>query len=64
MAQMAKESACRTGDLGLIPGLGRFPRGRLPNQYSDLENPMDYDVMGSQKCPRRLIGFHSLTLET
>ena len=27
-----KESACNAGDLGLIPGLGRFPRrkGRLP----------------------------------
>ena len=22
-----KESACNVGDLGLIPGLGRFPRG-------------------------------------
>ena len=31
------------GDLGLIPGLGRSPRGgnENPLQYSCLENPMD-----------------------
>ena len=36
-----KESACNAGDLGLIPGLGRFPRRRAwqPTQYSCLENP-------------------------
>ena len=30
-------------DMGSIPGLGRFPRGRhgKPFQYSCLENPMD-----------------------
>ena len=30
-------------DVGLIPGLGRFPGGRHGNplQYSCLENPMD-----------------------
>jgi len=30
-------------DLGLIPGLGRFPKGGSgsPFQYSCLENPMD-----------------------
>ena len=40
---MGKESACNAGDLGLIPGLGRFPgegKGYLL-QYSFLENPMD-----------------------
>ena len=38
-----KESACNEGDLGLIPGLGRFPGERkgYPLQYSGLENPMD-----------------------
>ena len=38
-----KESACNAGDLGLIPGLGRFPgeRNGYPFQYSCLENPMD-----------------------
>ena len=32
----SKESACNAGDLGLIPGLGRFPRGGHGNslQYS------------------------------
>ena len=36
-----KESACNAGDLGLIPGLGRFPGGGNGNpvQYSGLENP-------------------------
>ena len=35
-----KESACNVGDLGLIPGLGRLPRGGhgTPLQYSDLDN--------------------------
>ena len=38
-----KESACNTGALGLIAGLGRAPgegHGK-PLQYSFLENPMD-----------------------
>ena len=38
-----KESACNYGDLGLIPGLGRFPgegNGCLL-QYSCLGNPME-----------------------
>ena len=36
-----KESACKTEDLGLVPGLGRFPEGGHGNplQYSCLENP-------------------------
>ena len=35
-----KESACNVGDLGLIPRLGRTPRGGHGNplQYSGLEN--------------------------
>ena len=38
---VSKESTCNTGDLGLIPGLGRSP-GRAhgnPLQYSCLKNP-------------------------
>ena len=38
-----KEPTCNVEDLGLIPGLGRYPgegHGN-PLQYSDLENPMD-----------------------
>ena len=41
VAQMVKEAACNVGDLGSIPGLGRFPGGGngSPLQYSCLENP-------------------------
>ena len=43
-----EESACNAGDLGSIPGLGRFPgeRNGYPLQYSGLENPMDCIVHG------------------
>ena len=36
-----KESACNKGDLGSIPGLGRFPGegNGNPYQHSCLENP-------------------------
>ena len=36
----SKETACNVGDLGVIPGLGRSPGGRLDNplQNSCLEN--------------------------
>ena len=36
-----KESACNVGDLGSIPGMGRFPGGGHGNplQNSYLENP-------------------------
>ena len=38
-----KESDCNAGDLGLIPGSGRFPGegNGNPLQYSCLQNPMD-----------------------
>jgi len=38
-----KESACNTGDPGLIPGPGQFPgeRNGYPLQQSFLENSMD-----------------------
>ena len=38
-----KESTCNAGDLGSIPGLGKFPGGGkgYPLQYSGLENPTD-----------------------
>ena len=38
-----KESACNAADLGLVPGLGRFPVGEngYPVQYSCLENSMN-----------------------
>ena len=55
-----KESACNAGNLGLIPGLGRSPRGGhgRPLQYSCLENlhrgefqeePGGLQSMGSQR---------------
>ena len=47
-----KESACNVRDLGLIPGLGRYPGGGHANllQYSCLENPMD---RGAWRLPSR-----------
>ena len=46
-----KESACNAGDLGLIPGLGRYPgEGKgCPLPYSDLDNSMDSIVHGVAK---------------
>ena len=43
-----KESTCNVGDLGLIPGLGRFPGegNSYPRQYFGLENSMDCIVHG------------------
>ena len=46
-----KESACNGGDLGSIPGLGRYPRDgtSYPLQYSGLENSMHCTVHGVAK---------------
>ena len=55
-----KESACRAGDLGSVPGLGRSPgegKGYLL-QYSGLENSMDCIVYGATKSRTRLSDFH------
>ena len=51
-----KESACKEGDLGLIPGLGRSPgEGKgYPLQYSGLENSMDCIVHEVAKSQIRL----------
>ena len=46
----SKLSACNAGDLGLIPGLGRFPEegnGKCL-QYSCLENSMEEEAGGLQ----------------
>ena len=42
-----KESACNMGELGSIPGLGRFPGegNSYPLQYSCLENSMDREFL-------------------
>ena len=38
-----KESTCKAGDMGWIPGSARYPGegNSNPLQYSCLENPMD-----------------------
>ena len=43
MVKNPPDNAGAVGDLGLIPGSGRFPGGGNGNplQYSGLENPMD-----------------------
>ena len=40
---VGKGSTCNAGDVGLIPGWGRFLGGGHGNplQYSSMENPMD-----------------------
>ena len=49
-------SACNEGDLGSIPGLGRFPgEGK---GYPLLENSMDSIVHGVEKSRTRLSDFH------
>ena len=55
-----KELACNAGDLGSIPGLGKFPgEGKgYPLQYSGLENSMNYTVHGVAKSWTRLSDFH------
>ena len=44
-----KECACKAGDSGLIPELGRYPGGGhvYPFHYSCLENSMDCSLPGS-----------------
>ena len=58
-----KQSACNAGDLGSIPGLGRFPgEGKgYPLQYSGLEYYMDCIVDGVAKSRTELSHFDSLT---
>ena len=59
----AKESACNAGDLGLIPGLGRYPgqENGYPLQYSGLENSMDCTVHGVAKSQTQPSNFHLVT---
>ena len=55
-----KESACKVGYLGLIPGLGRsLGEGKgYALQYSSLENSMERIVHGVTKSWIRLSDFH------
>ena len=55
-----KEYVCNAGDLGSIPGLGRFPgEGKgYPLQYSGLENSMNCIVHGVTKSRTQLSDLH------
>ena len=55
-----KESICNAGDLGSIPGLGRFPgEGKgYSLLYSGLEDSMDCIVHGVAKSRTQLSDFH------
>ena len=55
-----KESACKAGDLGSIPGLGRCPgEGKgYPLQHSGLENSMDSIIYGVTKSWTGPSDFH------
>ena len=57
---VGKESTCNMGDLGSVPGFGRYPGERkgYPLQYSDLENSMDCIVHGVAKSQTQLSDFH------
>ena len=56
----SKESAWYEGDLGWIPGLGRYSgEGKgYPRQYSGLENSMDCIGHEDAKSQTRLSDFH------
>ena len=56
ISSAGKESACNVGDLGSIPGLGRYPGERKgsPLQCSGLENSMDCVVQGVAKSQTTL----------
>ena len=55
---VGKESACNTGDLGLIPGSGSSPgeQNGDPLQYSCLKNSMDIGADGLQSMRLQRIG--------
>ena len=68
---VSKESACYTGDLGLIPGLVRSPGEGVSNplQYSCLENPMargawEATVHGVARVGRNLATKHFFFLDS
>ena len=52
-SSVEKESSCKAGDPGLIPGSGGFIGEGIgyPLQYSGLENSMDCIVHGIAKSP-------------
>ena len=58
-----KESTSNAGDLGLIPGLGRYlgEGNGYPLKYSGLKNYMDCIVHEVAKSWTQMSEFHSLT---
>ena len=54
----SKESACNVGDLGSIPGSGRYPGegNGNPLQYSCLENPWTEEPGGLQFMKSQRVG--------
>ena len=52
---VSKKFACKVGDLGSIPGLGRSPGVRNGNtlKYSCLENSMDRSLAGYNPWGRK-----------
>ena len=60
-----KEFACNVRDLGLIPGLGRWPRegNSYPLQYPGLENSMDCIVPAVTKNLYFTIGLNFTCLQ-
>ena len=57
-SSVGRESACSAGDLGLIPGSGRFPgegNGK-PFQYPCLENPWTEEPGGLQSVGLQRVG--------
>ena len=61
---VGKKSDCNAGDLGSIPGLGRYPgQGNgYPLQNSHLEIFMNYIVHGVARSWTRLSYFHTYIL--
>ena len=50
-SSVGKESACNAGDLGLVPGLGRFP-----GEGND--NPLQLFLPGESHGQRSLAGYN------
>ena len=50
-SSVGKESACNAGDLGLVPGLGRFP-----GEGND--NPLQLFLPGESRGQRSLAGYN------
>ena len=59
-SSVGEESACNTGDSGLIPRSGRSAGEGIgyPLQYSGLKNSMHCTVHGLAKSWTRLSNFH------